>query len=396
MQTPRALFILGMHRSGTSALSGAIASAGVYFGDDLLEAEAGVNDKGFWEHRELVRLNEALLAHAELKWFTPVAADAMSAICKAPELAGPLFDQARSFARKLLSGRSLVAIKDPRLCLLAPFWQKVFALEGADCCAIHLLRHPAEVQASLLRRDGIKPDHANALWLEHAACAQLFCTTLPAAMSTVGSYDQLMRSPDTTTEHFLKACGLDVSPEPTQIKEWIQSDLRHHKAGSQQLAGVLGERTEALFNAIMGSNAPELYQPDRWSPCEETISLLRQLAEQYEDYNRTVRELQSSRAQLDQLGETHEQALAILANRDTQIAELWQQHEALGQLHTHAQNVVEQRDQALEELVQRCSSLDAEVAQLNLVRQQLRQRLEELESHLPVRIYKKLFLRKKS
>lgn len=98
MQTPRALFILGMHRSGTSALSGAIASAGVYFGDDLLEAEAGVNDKGFWEHRELVRLNEALLAHAELKWFTPVAVDALSAVCEAPELAGPLFDQARSFA----------------------------------------------------------------------------------------------------------------------------------------------------------------------------------------------------------------------------------------------------------------------------------------------------------
>ena len=48
---PRAILILGMHRSGTSALAGLLARLGVELGNDLYGADAEANARGFFEHR---------------------------------------------------------------------------------------------------------------------------------------------------------------------------------------------------------------------------------------------------------------------------------------------------------------------------------------------------------
>ena len=45
-----AYFVLGMHRSGTSAVSGALRFLGGQHGDKLME-DAPDNPKGFWESR---------------------------------------------------------------------------------------------------------------------------------------------------------------------------------------------------------------------------------------------------------------------------------------------------------------------------------------------------------
>ena len=50
------LFVVGMHRSGTSALCAALQGCGASFGDNLLAPMAGVNADGFWEEfRQRVR-----------------------------------------------------------------------------------------------------------------------------------------------------------------------------------------------------------------------------------------------------------------------------------------------------------------------------------------------------
>ena len=57
------LFVVGMHRSGTSALCAALEACGATFGGELLGAMPGVNDEGFWEDEAVVALNERLLLH---------------------------------------------------------------------------------------------------------------------------------------------------------------------------------------------------------------------------------------------------------------------------------------------------------------------------------------------
>ena len=57
------IIVLGMHRSGTSALARVLNLLGVDLGTNLLPA-AEDNETGFWEHRDLVLVNEEVLRHS--------------------------------------------------------------------------------------------------------------------------------------------------------------------------------------------------------------------------------------------------------------------------------------------------------------------------------------------
>ena len=64
------LVILGMHRSGTSLIARALANAGLAVGepDDLLVDQED-NPHGFYERRDVVALDDALLEHQNATWF---------------------------------------------------------------------------------------------------------------------------------------------------------------------------------------------------------------------------------------------------------------------------------------------------------------------------------------
>ena len=47
---PTAVLILGMHRSGTSALTRVLNLLGVELGSELMAAAEDNNETGFWEH----------------------------------------------------------------------------------------------------------------------------------------------------------------------------------------------------------------------------------------------------------------------------------------------------------------------------------------------------------
>ncbi|HJX24749.1 MAG TPA: hypothetical protein VJ252_01225, partial [Chthoniobacterales bacterium] len=63
----KAVVILGMHRSGTSALCGALDLLGVDFGERLMPANHA-NEKGYWEHEEIVRFHDDLLSSLGSRW----------------------------------------------------------------------------------------------------------------------------------------------------------------------------------------------------------------------------------------------------------------------------------------------------------------------------------------
>ena len=63
----RNVVILGMHRSGTSMVAGALVAAGIRAGEgaELLEDQED-NPHGFWERRDVVELNDRSLAGAAM------------------------------------------------------------------------------------------------------------------------------------------------------------------------------------------------------------------------------------------------------------------------------------------------------------------------------------------
>lgn len=144
------VYIVGMHRSGTSALA-ALASR---LGDFPVNRLAGAsNPGGHWERGDMRPPLELLLADNGSTWMHPPES---SHVIRSGRLAQPYL--ARSF-RRLARGPFLW--KDPRLCLTIDFW---LAQPQAEAKIVFVHRSAGEVAASLARRDGWSLERGEALW----------------------------------------------------------------------------------------------------------------------------------------------------------------------------------------------------------------------------------------
>ena len=164
----RAIVVLGMHRSGTSAVAGCLQRLGVELGPRLMPATEA-NRKGYYEHIDVVNLHDRLLMTLGLGWdsVAPWPADWQerdSSHVFRQKLAGML---GRDFGNTPLWG-----IKDPRLCRLLPWWEPLWPLLGTDPIFLIVVRDPRRVAASLQRRDGISQTKALVLWWQYMLAAE--------------------------------------------------------------------------------------------------------------------------------------------------------------------------------------------------------------------------------
>jgi hypothetical protein len=160
--------VLGMHRSGTSSAAGTLVRLGAAAPQHLLATNAD-NERGYWESRVIVDLNDAILAAAGSDWkdwrkFDLNKIDALEA------------DALRARAKEALAEEfgdvGFAVVKDPRMCRLMPFWGPVFAEAKWSVRALLPIRPPLEVSQSLHCRDGLDPAYGCLLWLRHVLDAE--------------------------------------------------------------------------------------------------------------------------------------------------------------------------------------------------------------------------------
>ncbi len=166
--------LLGMHRSGTSCLAGSLESRGLVLGD--VERVSPFNCRGNRENRQIVELNDAVLAYSGGAWDVPP--DQLS------------WDAALRRRRDdLLAARAALAcwgFKDPRTTLTLPFWLEA----RPDLVLAGSFRNPDAVERSVMARPGAVPRrparplwaHYNALLADLAASRELrlLCFDWPA------------------------------------------------------------------------------------------------------------------------------------------------------------------------------------------------------------------------
>ncbi|MDD2223442.1 MAG: hypothetical protein PHF42_08400 [Pseudomonas sp.] len=244
------LVVLGMHRSGTSAMAGVLSRTGFGVGASLLPANQH-NPRGYFENKLLVDENNALLERLRSAWddVRPLPLDAL-----AQHLASS--DNRVRYKALLeteLSGSGGVdqgyVLKDPRLCRVLPLWQPVWQDLGWNPRYILMLRHPDEVVASLQHRDGMAPEHGYLLYVAYLLDAERYTRT---CQRTVVLYEQLLNSPDIVWQKLTAEIQLPaVSPDRwTQAVELLTPELRHHQAvGSETLS--LGQDLAYRLWAIM-------------------------------------------------------------------------------------------------------------------------------------------------
>jgi GT2 family glycosyltransferase len=235
-QNRQALLVIGMHRSGTSALTRVINLHGVPLGSELL-GRAFDNEAGFWENQHVVDLHERLLADLDSSWDDPRELregwfDEASIAAYADELAALIEDE--------FGDARIWAIKDPRLCRLLPLWLKTLSRLNIEPKLIFALRHPAEVVGSLMRRNALSAAEASLLWLRHLAEPVQISHGVP---SCIVDYDELLG--DWRNGMRRVASTLDIAwPVSSQdcaaaVDEHLRRDLRHqHSSVTQELLPV--------------------------------------------------------------------------------------------------------------------------------------------------------------
>ena len=231
VKNSKLVVVLGMHRSGTSAITRGLEVLGVKLGDNLYPAAID-NPKGFWEDNDFLGINEELLAHLDysvdrlglIDWQMP-----STAIVEFLELK----------AEKLVSERckknALWGFKDPRTARLLPFWQAVFERVGCDVRYVIATRNPISIVESLYKRSGFEGGITFYLWLEHLIPA---ISGTMNAKRVVVDYDQLLENPELQLLRVAKALGV-TAPESLALfafeSEFLDVGLRHTHFTMQDL-----------------------------------------------------------------------------------------------------------------------------------------------------------------
>ena len=184
-RTRKVVLVLGMHRSGTSAVTRCLNLLGAEIGSKLLPP-AEDNRSGFWEHSDVVAIHEELLKDLGRVWHDARAL---------PEgwLLSAAARKARDKLAKLIAndfhGSALWAVKDPRLCRFVPLWREVLLESGIEAAALLVVRHPVEVARSLDVREGLGSETTYLNWLEHFADAEIATRGMPRSLF---AYDDLL------------------------------------------------------------------------------------------------------------------------------------------------------------------------------------------------------------
>lgn len=215
------IVVLGMHRSGTSAVTRALGILGAALGSEANTGE-------YWENTPMRRVNEDILASFGGAWECPPILD--DAWVDAPDVQAML-PRGREVVAEEYGDAEVMAWKDPRTCITLPFWRQVFAVEPVLVC-IH--RHPFEVARSLLTRDGFGRGHSFALWERYNADALMNALGLP---TVVIGYEELLRDPiSTMTELVGSLAGWGIRlGDPTTTDLELNEGRRHHRAASSEV-----------------------------------------------------------------------------------------------------------------------------------------------------------------
>jgi hypothetical protein len=227
-----ALLVLGMHRSGTSSIAGAMVRLGGVAPLNLLPP-ADDNPKGFFESSVLVTLNDKILAAGGSHWedwrqFDPARIDATAGLT--------LKGEAKSVLAGEFGNARLAVIKDPRMCRLMPFWSEVFQEANWSVRPILQLRSPLEVALSLNRRDGLPLGLGCLLWLRHVLDAEAGTRGTSRA---VVDWNDFLSDPRRTLERVGEQLGV-VWPRWSdaalaEIGEFVSADMRRQRASDGDL-----------------------------------------------------------------------------------------------------------------------------------------------------------------
>ena len=221
------LVILGMHRSGTSALTGVFSRLGFYAGQSLMPANE-YNQRGYYEDQPISTLLDELYASFGMRWYFEGAmpegwSGCEQAVSYEGKLTALMADQYRLGAASV--------IKNPRLCRLLPIMKNVWRSCGLHPKYVFSLRSPTAVVGSLMRRDGLSSERGALLYLAHMLEAELHTR---GEIRAFVDYEELLNDWRYSLGKAQEECDIDFLKKPIideycelEINSFLTHELNH-------------------------------------------------------------------------------------------------------------------------------------------------------------------------
>lgn len=246
--------VLGMHRSGTSAITAGLQTLGADIGtqsEHLRPPEVtskDTNRKGFFELNEIVYWHDVLLNAMGSHWsdwssFKEGWRDTDQAL--------EVEEHLKDFIVQRFGEASLWGFKDPRTCRFISMWQSILTSSKMSPYGLIVVRNPMAVARSLFQRDGMGLGQALQLWMRYNVDAVLGSS---GWRRVVVDYDAWLTHPSDEMTRVAQHLAL---PIPDQLavdryaQDFLDTTMRHHHVSDSSLVrGAIPPYIQDLFNAL--------------------------------------------------------------------------------------------------------------------------------------------------
>ena len=225
-----ALVVLGMHRSGTSALSRVLNLCGAFLPAKLTPPNRKSNPTGFWESEDVIYLNERTLNQMGAAW---------NQVEFSLPSKGEFVDEFVSDACTLLANEyrdeQTILIKDPRVCVLAPLWHQALITGGYRPVYVVPVRNPLEVAQSLHARGDMSVRDGLALWFTYMARVASFTESCPAVVHVC--FTELLADWRRVVARIANRFDLplDLDARAEEVDRFLESGMRRQSSSEEAL-----------------------------------------------------------------------------------------------------------------------------------------------------------------
>ncbi len=279
--TQCAIVIVGVGRSGTSAITRGVQALGVELGDRLRPGGAK-NPTGFFEDERLLAINK------RLKRVLRIRGDSVRLIepeeWQAPAVRS-LRQEASETVRSSFGQYPLWGYKYARTLRLLPFWREVFQAVRLDVRYVVAVRNPLSVARSRARLDPHRgtQEQSDLEWLVNVVP---YFRDLRDRPFVVVDYDLVLAHPAPQLGRIAAALGLPVNPQAeaaiqAYAGQFLQPGMRHTVFTDRELSrnGCVNELTREAYLSLRrlatgecGADDPHFWQ--HWERIERRLAAM--------------------------------------------------------------------------------------------------------------------------
>lgn len=214
------IFVLGMHRSGTSMISGILSICGAWLGkpkDILMNGKD--NPKGHFENKPFMHLNRQILRANNGRWDSPPAN---------VEFAG--YKNKMKMFLLNLPDNSITALKDPRTALTLHLWKQL--IHSKNMKFVYIQRNHSAVAESLRKRNGINIQKGTTLSKYYNKQIEKNLILFPFSEIYKCNYSDFFTNYwELLVEELCRFTGLSEPEQKTwdKLNKFIDPKLRHWK-----------------------------------------------------------------------------------------------------------------------------------------------------------------------